>query len=116
MNRKRMNTFIVGAWLVSLFFIPSVFAQLIDNTQTLNPINAGINKSLTQEVGAEHGDVMTPNSSVFIIKRDPFRAIRRGRQLFMRKFTSTLQKKWKNNSLRFRQLSLGHQETVSNLL
>ena len=87
MNRKRMNTFIVGAWLVSLFFIPSVFAQLIDNTQTLNPINAGINKSLIQEIGAGHGDLTTPDSSVFIIKRDPFRAIRRGRQLFMRKFT-----------------------------
>ena len=30
---------------------------------------------------------MTPNSSLFIIARDPFRAIRRGRQLFQRKFT-----------------------------
>ena len=87
MNLRKMNTFIVGAWLVSLFFIPSAFAQLIDNTQTLNPIKAGINKSLLQEIGAGHGDVMTLDSSVFIIKRDPFRAIRRGRQLFNRKFT-----------------------------
>jgi hypothetical protein len=30
---------------------------------------------------------MTPDSSSFIIERDPFRAIRRGRQLFQRKFT-----------------------------
>jgi mono/diheme cytochrome c family protein len=30
---------------------------------------------------------MTPDSSIFIIQRDPFRAIRRGRQLFQRKFT-----------------------------
>jgi mono/diheme cytochrome c family protein len=30
---------------------------------------------------------MTSNSSAFIISRDPFRAIRRGRQLFQRKFT-----------------------------
>ena len=30
---------------------------------------------------------MTPDSSAFIIARDPFRAIRRGRQLFQRKFT-----------------------------
>jgi len=29
---------------------------------------------------------MTPDSSAFIIARDPFRAIRRGRQLFQRKF------------------------------
>ncbi|HEX6740110.1 MAG TPA: di-heme oxidoredictase family protein [Vicinamibacteria bacterium] len=30
---------------------------------------------------------MTPDSSSFIIARDPFRAIRRGRQIFQRKFT-----------------------------
>jgi hypothetical protein len=29
---------------------------------------------------------MTSDSSSFIIARDPFRAIRRGRQLFQRKF------------------------------
>jgi hypothetical protein len=87
MNRKKMSIIIVGAWVVSLFLIPAAFAQLIDNTQTLNSINAGINKSLIQEIGAGHGDVMTSDSSVFIIKRDPFRAIRRGRQLFNRKFT-----------------------------
>ena len=87
MNRKRMNILVVSSWVVSLFFIPSVFAQLIDNTQAPNTVKAGINKSLTQEIGAGHGDVMTPDSSVFIINRDPFRAIRRGRQLFQRKFT-----------------------------
>jgi mono/diheme cytochrome c family protein len=62
-------------------------AQLPDNTQALNNINAGIHKSLTDEIGAGRGDVMTPGSSVFIISRDPYRAIRRGRQLFQRKFT-----------------------------
>jgi mono/diheme cytochrome c family protein len=30
---------------------------------------------------------MMPGSSIFIIKRDPFRSVRRGRQLFQRKFT-----------------------------
>ena len=30
---------------------------------------------------------MTPGSSIFIIERDPFRSVRRGRQLFQRKFT-----------------------------
>jgi mono/diheme cytochrome c family protein len=60
--------------------------QLIDNTQATNTINAGINKSLPAEIGAGRGDVMTPNSSLFIIARDPFRAVRRGRQLFQRKF------------------------------
>jgi hypothetical protein len=51
-----------------------------------NTAQAGIAKSLQQEIGAGRGDVMTPNSSLFIINRDPFRSVRRGRQLFQRKF------------------------------
>lgn len=62
-------------------------AQLTDLTQAPNPENAGIAKSLAQQVGAGVGDVNTPNSSIFIINRDPARSIRRGRQLFQRKFT-----------------------------
>jgi hypothetical protein len=62
-------------------------AQMIDNTQAPNTAKAGINKSLLDEVGAGRGDVMTPGSSIYIIGRDPFRSIRRGRQLFQRKFT-----------------------------
>lgn len=73
--------------LATLFVGFSVHAQLIDNTQATNTINAGINKSLTQQIGAGRGSVTTANSSLFIIGRDPFRAVRRGRQLFQRKFT-----------------------------
>src|SRR5260370_5790459 len=62
-------------------------AQMVDNTQAINPINAGINKSLTQEIGTGRGNVNIPDSSLFIINRDAFRAVRRGRQLFQRKFT-----------------------------
>jgi hypothetical protein len=62
-------------------------AQMIDNNQAPNTAKAGINKSLLAEIGAGRGDVMTANSSIFLIKRDPFRAIRRGRQIFQRKFT-----------------------------
>jgi len=72
-----------GALLIGL----SAQAQLIDNTQAPNTAGAGINKSLTEEVGAGRGNVMMPNSSMYIINRDPFRSIRRGRQLFQRKFT-----------------------------
>lgn len=64
-------------------------AQLTDRTQNPNVANFGIAKSLAQEIGAGEGDVMTPDSSAFIIARDPFRAIRRGRQLFQRKFLRT---------------------------
>jgi hypothetical protein len=62
-------------------------AQLTDITQTPNEANAGIQKSLEEQIGADQSDVMTPDASIFIIQRDPFRAIRRGRQLFQRKFT-----------------------------
>jgi len=65
------------------------WAQMTDRTQNPNVANFGIAKSLTQEIGAGVGDWMTPDSSSFIIARDPFRAIRRGRQLFQRKFLRT---------------------------
>src|SRR5215470_470699 len=57
-------------------------AQLTDQTQAPNTAKAGIAKSLQDEVGAGRGDPLTPNSSIFIINRDPFRSVRRGRQLF----------------------------------
>lgn len=66
---------------------PGAQAQLNDLTQTPNSENEGIRKSLTDQSGAGRGDILTPGSSAFIIKRDPFRSIRRGRQLFQRKFT-----------------------------
>lgn len=74
--------------LALLVIAPSVSAQLTDQTQTPNAAGAGIVKSLAQEIGSGRGDAMTPLSSSFIIHRDPFRSIQRGRQLFQRKFTS----------------------------
>jgi len=62
-------------------------AQLIDRTQAPNTAGEGIQKSLAEEIGVGRGDILTPDSSSFVISRDPFRAIRRGRQLFQRKFT-----------------------------
>jgi mono/diheme cytochrome c family protein len=61
-------------------------AQLRDVFQAPNPINEGIHKTFAAEIGAGRGDVLTPGSSLFIIGRDPFRAVRRGRQVFQRKF------------------------------
>jgi mono/diheme cytochrome c family protein len=61
-------------------------AQMPDRTQNPNVANFGIAKSLLDEIGAGRGSWMVPDSSSFIIARDPFRAIRRGRQLFQRKF------------------------------
>src|SRR5262245_10771237 len=62
-------------------------AQLIDRTRAPNVANEGIAKSYAQQIGVGRGTANTANSSAFIIARDPFRAIRRGRQLFQRKFT-----------------------------
>ena len=72
-----------------LFLITSnpVYAQLTDQTQTPNTAGRGIALSLEQQIGDGSGDINTPNTSQYIIRRDPARAIRRGRQLFQRKFT-----------------------------
>ena len=75
--------------VIAYWFGPTAYAQLIDRTKNPNTINAGIAKSLAQQTGVGRGDMMTPESSMFIIKRDPFRSIRRGRQLFQRKFLRT---------------------------
>src|SRR5262245_35084514 len=61
--------------------------QMIDRTQAPNAANDGIAKSLTDEIGAGRGDWSTPASASFLINRDPYRAIRRGREIFQRKFT-----------------------------
>jgi hypothetical protein len=62
-------------------------AQLIDRTMAPNRANEGIALTLDEQVGTGRGDWFTEESSSFIINRDPFRAIRRGRQLFQRKFS-----------------------------
>jgi len=79
----------VRACALLLFLVsPLASAQLTDATQTTPNVSGGtIAKSLTQEVGAGRGDEHTPSSSLYLIARDPARAIRRGRQLFQRKFT-----------------------------
>lgn len=66
----------------------ALHAGLTDETQTTPNVSGGaIAKSLEQQVGAGHGDEFTYGSAVYLIKRDPARSIRRGRQLFQRKFT-----------------------------
>jgi len=90
MSPRQCSSFLVVCFSIALsvaVLVVPVHGQLIDNTQAQNAINAGINKSLANEIGAGRGDVLTPDSSLFIIARDPFRAVRRGRQLFQRKFT-----------------------------
>ena len=73
---------------MTLLLGSTVNAQMTDVKQATNAINAGIQKSYEEEIGQGRGDEFTMDSSIFIIKRDPFRSIRRGRQIFQRKFTA----------------------------
>lgn len=71
---------------------PTVSAQLPDCelvNQILSVSAPGgcIAKPLRAQIGAGQGDAATIGSSTYLIKRDPARAIRRGRQLFQRKFS-----------------------------
>jgi hypothetical protein len=75
-------------WTIVTLLTSFAWGQLVDQTLAPNTAKAGIAKSLQTEIGAGRGDVMTPQSSIFLINRDPFRSVRRGRQLFQRKFTS----------------------------
>ena len=65
----------------------SVTAQESDVVRTPNNGGFGIQKSLEEQIGSGRGDIFTPESSRYLIARDPFRAIARGRQLFQRKFS-----------------------------
>src|SRR4030095_11815878 len=88
MTIKKSKAIAIFVWAGALLFLtaPAV-AQLVDKNKAPNIANEGINKTLAQQIGAGRGDWMTPDSSSFIIARDPSRSIRRGRQLFQRKFT-----------------------------
>src|SRR2546426_10119322 len=87
MTRQRLFLVAVIPVLISASAALLAWGELIDRTQAPNALNEGINKSLEQQIGEGRGDIYTPSSSAFIITRDPFRAIRRGRQIFQRKFT-----------------------------
>jgi hypothetical protein len=83
----RISRWTFGAALTAagLAAAPAI-AQLVDRTLAPNAANEGIAKSLTQQIGAGRGSINTPGSSLFIINRDPARSVRRGRQIFQRKF------------------------------
>jgi len=83
----KRHLWVMAAACATMLHVDLVEAQLTDQTQTPNAERAGIFKSLEEQIGAGVGNVNTPGSSSFIIARDPARAVRRGRQLFQRKFT-----------------------------
>ena len=81
----RRFVLVLASVSVTLTAVP-VVAQLIDRTMAPNAAGAGIALSLDEQIGPGRGDWFTVDSSSYVINRDPFRAIRRGRQLFQRKF------------------------------
>lgn len=87
MISERSRRLAQAGLLFTLILAPQAHAQLTDQTQTPNIEGAGIFKSFDQQVGTGVGDYMTPGSSTYLIMRDPARSIRRGRQVFQRKFT-----------------------------
>jgi mono/diheme cytochrome c family protein len=84
--QRLQRLFILG--MLAAFAASAASAQLVDQTLAPNTAKVGILKSMQTEIGAGRGDALTPTSSIFLIERDPFRSVRRGRQLFQRKFTT----------------------------
>lgn len=86
-------------WILGIAFLLAVAFPMLGHTQLVECEQLGgttiidaapggcINRSLADQIGAGQGNDFTPGSSVYLIKRDPARAIRRGRQLFQRKFS-----------------------------
>lgn len=85
----RPSFLVRAASLIALsVFIPlTADAQLVDRTRAPHTEDkAAVQKSLAQQVGAGRANDTTPTASLYLIRRDPFRSIRRGRQIFQRKF------------------------------
>lgn len=89
---KQRHTLIGIACLISSSFVFNPAGAQLGACDQLNlestDIPGGcIAKTLAEQIGSGHGDITTPGSATYLIKRDPARAIRRGRQLFQRKFS-----------------------------
>jgi len=89
MNFNKQVKRVVGGLALAVSSLSQ--AQLLDCELTAIDstwiANGCIAKTLQQQIGEGQGDSDTAGSSVYLIKRDPARSIRRGRQLFQRKFS-----------------------------
>ncbi len=92
-NFYSLNFFLLILLLLFCLPMQQAIAELVpcdkvNDSSLINAPGGCIAKSLTDQIGEGHGDVNTPGSAVYLIKRDPARSIRRGRQLFQRKFST----------------------------
>jgi hypothetical protein len=77
---------LVGGLLLPLTVAIDSSAQEVDQVSAPNAVGVGAAKGIVQQLGGGVGDEETFGSSRYVIARDPARAIRRGRNLFQRKF------------------------------
>jgi hypothetical protein len=85
-----MKSLLIVAVVLVLSASTVAVGQLIDRTKAPNTSGDGISMPLMGVYPSQIGDGRSgpdPNASRNVIALDPFRAIRRGRQLFQRKFT-----------------------------
>lgn len=86
-----MRLILASVGLLLLTASTRIDGQLVDRNKAPNTADEGISRALTSgPYPTQVGDGRSgtdPNSSLNVIAFDPFRAIRRGRQLFQRKFT-----------------------------
>jgi hypothetical protein len=89
--KLRVYGLAAAAGLMTMTTAEMAQAQLRDTVEKIsgNAVNEGVHKNIGDQIGSGRGNNQSPNTSIFIIQRDPFRAIRRGRQLFQRKFLPT---------------------------
>ncbi|MFT4520565.1 MAG: hypothetical protein ACI9JM_002968 [Halioglobus sp.] len=90
MCTTRFSTMGILGWLV--LFSGGARAQLVDcDLAYVDPAvvpNGCVMKTLMEQIGEGQGDITLYGSSIYLIKRDPARSVRRGRQLFQRKFSA----------------------------
>jgi Di-haem oxidoreductase, putative peroxidase len=87
-----MRSLLVCASVFVLAASTRLVGQLVDQNKAPNVAVEGIARPLLAPYPSQIGDGRNstdPNSSLNVIARDPFRAIRRGRQLFQRKFSQS---------------------------
>lgn len=80
---------VLFVFILMLFILPNASAQLVPCDKVYEPgtepEGGCIERSLEDQIEEGHGTAV--DQSIWLIQRDPFRSIRRGRQLFQRKFS-----------------------------
>jgi hypothetical protein len=85
-SRASVSIGLTAGLLGFLSAVPDAAAQEVDQVSGPNQVGVGAAKSLAEQIGAGPGNIDTFPTARYLIARDPARAIRRGRNLFQRKF------------------------------